>query len=62
MHFDAKPAVPEGIDIKAMNEGKTFSTDRYCKECATVVDWKKYHLDVGMCSKCWRSHLSALAK
>jgi hypothetical protein len=62
VHFDAKPAVPEGIDPKAMNEGKGFSTDRYCAECTQVVNWRKYHLDVGMCSKCWRSHLSALAK
>ena len=54
------PPVPDGIDPDAMNNGKTFSTERYCKVCAQVVNWRKYHQDVNMCTKCWRQHLSEL--
>lgn len=39
-----------------MNDG--FSTERYCPNCEETKHWKQYHLEVGLCTVCYRDSLN----
>lgn len=49
---------PLGQDNPMTTINDSFSTDRYCKVCHQTKHWTKYHLNVGMCTDCYRVSLS----